>query len=354
MKAKLITQVADTGGCGFYRMVLPGKMLAALNLTEWVVESNSWFTVEQLARLNPSHVIVQRQTEPSQYEAAKIYHAFGKAQLIYELDDLLWEVPTYNTYRKYFKGANKKVMRGFLSEVDRVVVSTKPLADQVESLSKAKPVIMPNMIAPQYYKLPRNRSEKLKVGWAGSSTHKEDLRVLEHVVRDTWEKWEWHFLGYVPPFLKGKVVEHKHVHVFDYMNALDSLQLDVALAPLKVNLFNECKSNLKLIEFGAIGVPVITTNVYPYKDNPCIKIRDTPDAFKAWRAAIESYDKDETLRKHHAMLAYAYASNFRVDTPSNVDLIKKSWLIDEPKASHSFLQGYDLSVLQQKPDMRLI
>ena len=40
-----------------------------------------------------------------------------------------------------------------------------------------------------------------------------------------------------------------------YPRALAALDLDLALAPVEQNLFNECKSNLRLLEYGACGFP---------------------------------------------------------------------------------------------------
>ena len=39
---------------------------------------------------------------------------------------------------------------------------------------------------------------------------------------------------------------------------------DVALAPLKNDVFNRCKSSLRLLEYGAWGVPYVASKVAPY------------------------------------------------------------------------------------------
>ncbi|MBV7534068.1 hypothetical protein [Chitinophaga sp. sic0106] len=59
---------------------------------------------------------------------------------------------------------------------------------------------------------------------------------------------------------------------------------DVALAPLVANDFNACKSNLKVIEAGCKGMPIICSNVPPYRDddNPLIMRVDTPSDWHRW------------------------------------------------------------------------
>ena len=64
-----------------------------------------------------------------------------------------------------------------------------------------------------------------------------------------------------------------------------SLNLDLALAPLEINAFNEAKSNLRLLEYGALGWPVICTDITPYQtDNP--PVLRLPNVPEQWIAAI--------------------------------------------------------------------
>ena len=346
MKPKLLAMPADNGGCGHYRIFLPAKTIARNHISEWVVESNVWFDPNKLARLNPTHIVCQRQTEESQYAALKVTKLFGKAIIIYDLDDLLWEVPTYNSYKKYFKVTNKKILRSFLVESDVVTCSTEPLAEEIKKLSGVTPEVLPNQIRGSDYRLPQKRTgDKLRVGWAGSATHKDDLSLMENAITQSLDKVEWHFLGYIPSYLKGKVVEHPYVPVDQYVQSLHSLNLDVAIAPLQVNRFNECKSNLKLIEFGAIGLPVITTDVYPYGYNPGIKIKNGKNAWQTWLEAILLYANDENKRMEDAINTFEYAAMFSLDIPMNITRIASAWQMHRYKNSYSFLQKSDLSVV---------
>ncbi|MBR7539164.1 hypothetical protein KC221_23545, partial [Mycobacterium tuberculosis] len=60
------------------------------------------------------------------------------------------------------------------------------------------------------------------------------------------------FFGMCPDELRPYIHEfHPLVNLADYPAKLASLNLDLALAPLEFHIFNDCKSNLRLLEYGA-------------------------------------------------------------------------------------------------------
>ena len=78
-----------------------------------------------------------------------------------------------------------------------------------------------------------------------------------------------------------------------YPRALAALDLDLALAPVEQNLFNECKSNLRLLEYGACGFPVVCSDALlpgrsagdageePFPRLDAIRMRDLDAAARA-------------------------------------------------------------------------
>jgi glycosyltransferase involved in cell wall biosynthesis len=65
---------------------------------------------------------------------------------------------------------------------------------------------------------------------------------------------------------------------------LRALNLNLAIAPLADNAFNRCKSHLKILEYGILGLPVIAADLEPYRR--CPVPRAAPDDAGAWIAAI--------------------------------------------------------------------
>ena len=131
----------------------------------------------------------------------------------------------------------------------------------------------------------------VRIGWAGSPTHHGDLRLVSDVVGKTLKDFEnkikfviigFDYRGYFKKYLKDYQMEYigwssiiesdqneeyRYKNpVFDYYNNLYNANLDIGIAPLVDNIFNRCKSNIKAIEYGSIGIPCIASNVKPYRD----------------------------------------------------------------------------------------
>jgi hypothetical protein len=99
------------------------------------------------------------------------------------------------------------------------------------------------------------------------------------------------FFGMCPDKLRPYVHEfHSGVPIEEYPRKLASLNLDLALAPLEENAFNECKSNLRLLEYGACGFPVICTDMVCYEgDLPVTRVKNR---YKEWTGAIRMHLDD--------------------------------------------------------------
>ena len=93
---------------------------------------------------------------------------------------------------------------------------------------------------------------------------------------------------------------HEGVAIEEYPAKLPALNLDLGLAPVELNLFNECKSNLRQLEYGACGIPVICTDIRPYRDglNAGLPVTLVKNRYKDWVDAIRMHinDLDATAR----------------------------------------------------------
>ena len=77
----------------------------------------------------------------------------------------------------------------------------------------------------------------------------------------------------------------------EYPAKLASLNLDLALAPLEYHIFNDCKSNLRLLEYGACGYPVICTDTEAYRGYlPCTRV--VSNSTEEWLQAIRMHLAD--------------------------------------------------------------
>lgn len=294
----VLVHPADLFGCGHYRVMQPFLAMKEAGLIDGAI-STGLMHVTDLERYNPDTIILQRQIGDERIEAMQRMQRFSKAFKVYELDDYLPNLPLKSVHRSNMPKDILRSLRKGLSFVDRFVVSTEALAEAFTGLH-GEIVVMENRLPISWWKKiepQRRQSKKPRVGWAGGSSHTGDLELIADVVRDLADEVEWVFFGMCPDKLRPYIHEfHLGVAIEEYPEKLASLNLDLGLAPLEMNLFNECKSNLRLLEYGACGIPVICTDIRPYQNGfPVTRVRNR---YKEWVDAIRMHldDLDETAR----------------------------------------------------------
>lgn len=326
----ILAHAADSYGCGNYRVIQP---LDALN-REGVVEGMlSWdrLALPELERYQPDGIILQRQVGDEQIDHMRRMHAFSRAFKVFELDDYLPNLPLKSVHRAHMpKDILRSIRRG-LSYVDRFVVSTQPLAEAFAGLHDDIRVV-PNTLDSRYWKglsALRRQSRKPRVGWAGGASHTGDLEVIADVVKELSNEVVWVFFGMCPDKLRPYVHEfHEGVSIEQYPRVLASMNLDLALAPVEQNLFNECKSNLRLLEYGACGFPVIASDLRCYQGYSDLPVTLVKNRFRAWVDAIRMHisDLDATAKAGDA-LRDAVLDGWMLEG-DNLSNWRKAWLPD--------------------------
>ncbi|ONF45082.1 glycosyl transferase [Marinobacter lutaoensis] len=289
---------ADPWGCGHYRIMKPFEAMKATGELEGLL-AHERLTLPELARLNPDVVVVQRQLLDEQIEDMRRIKTLAGKAIVYELDDYLPNLPMKSAYRDTMPRDILKSMRRAMRWVDRFVVSTGPLAEALAGIHPDIRVVENRLPVDWWRGLSsrRRRGHKPRVGWAGGMGHTGDLELIADVVRDLAGEVEWVFFGMCPDALKPYVHErHEGVEIQRYPSKLASLDLDLALAPLEDNLFNRCKSNLRLLEYGACGFPVVCSDVEPYRASglPVTLVRNR---YKEWMDAIRDHLSDPDARE---------------------------------------------------------
>ncbi|WP_353387052.1 glycosyltransferase [Halopseudomonas sabulinigri] len=286
----VLAHPADLFGCGHYRVIQPFNALLSAGLVDGAL-SQGLMHVTDLERYAPDVVVLQRQIGDDRLEAMRRMKAFSSAFKVYELDDYLPNLPMKNAHRNAMpKDIVKSLKRG-LSFVDRFVVSTDALAEAFTGFHDDIQVVH-NRLDPRWWgNLPpsvRNASTKPRVGWAGGASHTGDLELIFDLVKDLADDVEWVFLGMCPEKLRPYVHEfHEGVSIEKYPRKLASLNLDLALAPVEENLFNECKSNLRLLEYGACSYPVICSDVRCYAGT--LPVTRVKNRYRDWMDAVRAH-----------------------------------------------------------------
>lgn len=278
---------------GHYRVIKP---LTELEAAGWVTQQQ-YFEIPsnvELERSSPDVAILQgRYTEGFIKEIERLKR-YSKGFIIYELDDYVVKVPKKNGHLKHTPRDLEGSLRRGIARCDRLVVSTQPLADALSD-SHHDIRVLPNMLAEELWvgrRAQRRTSRKPRVGWGGGTSHTGDLEVIAEVIKTLAHEVEWVFFGMCPPDLRPYIHEfHPPVGLAAYPAKLSSLNLDLALAPLEFHIFNDCKSNLRLLEYGACGYPVIVTDTAAYRGYlPCTRVRT--NSTEEWLEAIRMHLAD--------------------------------------------------------------
>jgi glycosyltransferase involved in cell wall biosynthesis len=213
------------------------------------------------------------------------------------VDDLLGFVPEKHPSRRFQTREGHTRMVEALRKSDSMVVTTDTLKNHYEKYIKNVEII-PNCLSKQWFALTptKTKRDRLRVGWIGAGQHQGDLEIINEVVKILSDRVDWIFMGMqtkqAMPYIKEF---HSFVSIKDYPKKMASLDLDIAVAPLEDNLFNRCKSNLRLLEYGAMSWPVVCSDVHPYQTNnpPVIRCGSKIDD---WITALNCLIGDDERR----------------------------------------------------------
>jgi glycosyltransferase involved in cell wall biosynthesis len=280
----------------------------------WYQKYNSvarYFTAAEICRLEPTTVIVQNYIHDIALAVLKDWRTLkNRPFIIYTLDDLINDLDKTNPFRKNIPPNARSRFKYALSNCDRLVLSTDFLADTYRHFIDDIKVV-PNRLEKDIW-LPLNSkkrtTEKPRVGWAGGKTHEGDLILLKEIIEQTREEVDWVFFGMCPETIRPLLAEfHPIVSMDEYPAYLASLNLDIAVAPLAMTPFNQGKSNLRLLEYGALGIPVVCTDIDPYQNSPACRVKNSANA---WVAALREriYDADEREKEGSAMRKWVHNS----------------------------------------------
>ncbi len=328
----IVIHPADRWACGTFRVIQRGqvwnKFIApGIQNESVVIDTERYFHDIALNQYNIKVCLTQRQFYKQQIESMNRYKNHGII-IINDLDDMLWQVPTTNPFAKVYNGEVRKNLKESVQTAHFSTVSTIPLKEEVKKFTGKDSFVIPNMLEDEWYVEPHVRkNEKLKVLWTGSSTHHGDLNALIKVVTFLEDKVDFIFMGALP----NGITEEKYSNVgfvkgvdFDkYRRTLVKLsqEVDVAIVPLEPCRFNECKSNLKMLEMGAVGLPVVTSDIYPYQDS-VRKVKWSNKQHKDWIDILLEYSNNETLRMNDSNISYEYAKKFKCSLPENIEYVK--------------------------------
>jgi hypothetical protein len=310
----IISFPSDKNGCGYHRTYIPFDYLHSkynFNITNM---SEFLFDLNYISK--SKYIRFQRQVTEAQkkviYEYKKILaRTQSPCKLIYDLDDVVHEIQPSNIIAyQFYTETKRNNLLYIMKMVDKVTFSTRYLQDYYkDKFGIDNSVVIPNFL-PRFLwdgkgqRNKRGKGNKPRILWTGSASHigkGGDLEFLLPLIKKTKDEFEWVFFGTMPPELIGKYEFHQWTDFYSYANTLDNINADVALCPVADNSFNYGKSDLKLLEYSAVGLPAIYSSIgsgigpYDLNDGLCTVVNQEG----LWYDAIKSLTTDETKWKNH-------------------------------------------------------
>lgn len=298
-RPRLLAAPIDASGSPRYRVLCPLLALEREALTQIGIlpeeKRGRIPSVWEMARLAPDTLLAQMFIHDHQIEALSRYkQVLPELFRVFAIDDLVTDVPEWSPFRKRVYPDIERRLRAALRLSDRLIVSTEPLVEAYGDFVDDVRVV-PNYLERRVWgelTSRRRRSDKPRVGWAGAQQHQGDLELLLEVVKATADEVDWVFMGMWLKEFEPYVKEFcKPVPFEKYPAQLATLDLDLAVAPLAQHPFNEAKSNLRLLEYGALGWPVVCSDIEPYRGAPVCRVANTPAAWiEAVRERVHDWD----------------------------------------------------------------
>jgi O-antigen biosynthesis protein len=331
---RAVNYLADYGGCSWYRCMAPNLMLnlyqkaVLLESTTMVLDPRYYHHIKAIK--------IQRQATPAQREFVKFLKQLSKEQgfkIIYEIDDVVFreDIPMYNRNRDAFTSDE---IRGSIMDImnmcDEITVTCDFMRDYfIDKTGNKNTTVIPNYLLKwwfdRYYNLNNllksyeKNKKKPKVSIFASGTHVDvanrnnqvdDFSDIVQAVIKTRTMFKWQFYGSFPlplkPFIdRGEIAYYPWVPLPQFPQAMAESDTQLTFAALQDNNFNRAKSNIKLIEAGALGIPAICPDMVTYKDS-LLKYKTGDDLIDQIKYALKDQTRYADLCKKSRGIAEGY------------------------------------------------
>lgn len=339
----IILYPSDKNGCGFYRTFFPFRYLSTKYQKTYNVSEMTAFNFDFNYIRITDHIRFQRQVTIAQTkiisfikEHIKKFNFYTK--ISYDLDDLVHEIlPSNVPAYQFYTPIRKNNLIYILKEIcDFVTYSTAFLKDYYESKFGIKNGYIIKNFLPKYLwglcgkreKRFKDPDKKPRILWSGSSSHigrGGDLEFLFPLIKKTKDEFKWVFFGPVPSEVADIVEKHEWVSVYEYPQKLDSIDADIAIAPIADNIFNMAKSDLKILEYSAVNLPVIASSIGngkgPYDLYPT-KIKLVENKIDDWYCAIKEMLSSETVYQNCLNAGRQELENRWLESEKNIGIYK--------------------------------
>ena len=265
------------------------------------------------------------QTIPALSTIYSIRDAYPDKIIVCETDDDVTDAPVYNpASQSYTPGSEVMgIALQQMKDADALIVSTPYLKEVYSEFCDTIHVAQNSIDTEHWGKATRKNHGGIRIGWAGGASHDEDLRILLPVmdkVGAACPEAKWVFVHGAAPFLRGR----PDVECVDAWGRIDRYPkflahqgFTIGVAPLVDNKFNRAKSNLRWLEYSALGIPTVASNVGHFAET----IKTGHDGFLAEDEDQFAAHIIELIRSKELRAKISKAAKERMATDFNVDRV---------------------------------
>lgn len=303
-------------GSRFYRLIPQLKFLQSQGHEITLIASNDKRLMENMAWCDI--LILQMVFSLPLIQKAK---SLGK-RVIFECDDLIHTVPKTHYSYEETRGLKRYKWWYLLWRVLRLCdgfIATTPGLIKLYGRFAASSLHFPNYLDLSHWlkETKENKSDFVRILWAGSKSHTGDLLFIEPVIAEILKRYpQVRFLynghGGIPSDdLYARFVYGEDIFKNLPLNAresqlpgsnviwpyiLASQLADIAIAPLEKNYFNSFKSQCKYLEYAINGYPGVYSRSHytDVKDGETGLLAETEEE---WIEALSRLVENDKLRK---------------------------------------------------------
>lgn len=251
------------GGVFHYRIAEP---LRGLSLHGWDTATGPEMTDEIADRY---HVIVAHSLHDEvNSEAWRKLWRRGKNLLVMDVDDDVWRFDRHTEGFRYWSPARLDRLTTNIRCADVVTTPSMVLAEKLLTINPNVWVL--GNYVPEYVlgiPVPVPPPHRFTFGFQGARQHTIDLRLIDnamwHILRRQ-RRARVHLWGELDPigWPPGRVI--RTLWQTDMDVYYRSLSMNVGIAPLADTPFNRHKSALRAVEYAALGIPILASELPPY------------------------------------------------------------------------------------------
>lgn len=310
-----ILGIHNQSGSAYYRIKQIAKGLIKLGHEYEAIDGQ----YGQLALVKPLLKTVDMVILQMTYDTKAVdYLTKNKVPYVFEIDDLIDKARKDDPWRKQLKPGVKEAMYNCINNAAAVTVTTDYLKEKYKYLNK-NIVVLPNYLdLEDWVKPQKNISDTIRIGWAGSISHKADLLFLKPIIEKVVAKHDnvrFIYCGYGGASSKDGITDaaygedvfkgiprSKREYILGVNTAIwpkkaSALEFDIGLAPLIDDEFNKAKSNLKYLEYSWLEVPGVYSPTVYNNSVTHGKTGFIAETEEDWIKYIDKLIEDEELRR---------------------------------------------------------